>query len=53
MHYYPGPIERPIILKEEHKNRKDKVVALKEAKEFQVVQDIDDSLFEPQAGMLK
>jgi hypothetical protein len=53
MHYYPGLIERPIILKEEHKNRKDKVVALNEAKEFRLVSHIDDSVFEPQAGLLK
>jgi hypothetical protein len=53
MHYYPGPIERPIILKKEHKNRRDEVVALKEAREFRLVSDVDDAMFEPMAGMLK
>ena len=46
MHYYPGALDRPILLKTEVKDRNGKVVGTEEAIRFRVVPEIDHALFE-------
>jgi hypothetical protein len=46
MHYYPGLIERPILLKKEVTNQSKKVVGTEEAVKFRVLSEIDHSVFE-------
>ncbi len=46
MHYYPGKIGRPIILKTEVTNQNEQVVGLEEAIKFMVFSEADDSIFE-------
>jgi hypothetical protein len=46
MHYYPGVLDRPILLKTEVTDRNGKVVGTEETIRFRVVPKIDHALFE-------
>lgn len=51
MHYYPGTLDRPIILKSEVTNNRKKAAGTVEATVFRIVPEIDDSVFELQDGL--
>lgn len=51
MHYYPGPLERPIILKSEVNFGGN--TSIKEATKFKVSTTLDPVLFEPAPDLLK
>ena len=47
MHYYPGVMERPILLKTEVRGANGKSMGTKEAKVFRIMPSIDDKVFTP------
>ena len=51
MHYYPGALDRPIILKTEVTNNKKNAVGTVEATVFRILFKIDGSVFELEGGL--
>ncbi len=53
MHHYPGKLDRPIILKSEVLDRKQQTVGVEEAVTFQLLPEIDSSVFELDESLRK